>query len=120
MFASDERGVAGAFTSSGGHHSGPSTEERISGLRKDAIVKLAGPAANVRFARKKNFSEGADDDIKAARNFALTIALLQSGHALPHHHDGLIVEVDQSVVGTGRIGRPTEGCFPNDRKFTRG
>jgi hypothetical protein len=85
MFPPDERGKAGAHTESAAFHSDAAIPARIEGFKKDVIVALAGPIANVKYSgSSKSFRVGAADDIERAKDDANIIALLEAGHDLPH------------------------------------
>ncbi len=85
MFATDKSGQAVAFSQSAAHYADKSSiEARIEGLKRDVMVHLAGPIANVAYSGKtKQFDIGTESDIEAARNATYVIALLRAGREVP-------------------------------------
>jgi hypothetical protein len=97
MFPTDDSNNAGALVQSAAFHA--DVGGRLGGLKKDALVWLAGPVANVRLSGDpKHFSIGAKSDLKAAQDAALKAALLSSGVDLPWGPESFDLEVDSKTI----------------------
>jgi len=94
MFRTDDKGSAGALTQSAAHNAGDSRDEQIEGSKRDGIVALAGPSANVRFAGRSMRSTGAGSDIAVAKNAALRVACLLAGYSVSKNGGSLKVDAD--------------------------
>ena len=92
------------MTKSAAYHAGDSVEQKLDGIRRDALVSFAGPIANVLFAQKSSaFNIGAEDDVTNIMSCAAKIVLLKSGRTAPTKTTTLTLDpatadtVDQTV-----------------------
>jgi ATP-dependent Zn protease len=84
MFPAEPGAAASAMTQSAAYHAGDTIEQKLAGIRHDALISFAGPIANVLFTGKPSaISIGVEDDLTNIRSHAARIVLMKSGRPAP-------------------------------------
>lgn len=105
MFSAEPGAGASAMTRPAAYlaKDGP-IEERLDGIRRDALVSFAGPIANVLFLEKPSaFTIGTADDVANIMSCAAKIVFLESGRPVPEEtittvlDNATIAAVDETV-----------------------